>query len=125
MISFKHKGNFKMTEKFLINAKKFNVSKILKKYAQEGVKELSSATPVDTGETATSWDYTIKMFKNSASVTWTNSKMAGDTPLVILLQYGHGTRNGGYVQGRDFINPAIRPILDKIADEAWKEVTKS
>lgn len=124
MISFKHKGNFKMTENFLINAKKFNVSKILKKYAQEGVKELSSATPINTGETANSWDYTIKMSKNSASVTWTNSKMAGDTPLVILLQYGHGTRNGGYVQGRDFINPAIRPILDKIADEAWKEVTK-
>lgn len=104
MITFKHKGNFKMTEKFLHNAKKFEVSKILKKYAQQGVQKLSSATPVDTGETAASWDYTIKVSKNSASLTWTNSKMAGDTPLVILLQYGHGTRNGGYVQGRDFIN---------------------
>lgn len=125
MISFKHKGNFKMTEKFLTNASKFEISRIMKKYAQEGVRELSSATPVDTGETASSWNYTVKISKGSASITWTNSKMAGGTPLVILLQYGHGTRNGGYVQGRDFINPAIRPIVDKIADEAWREVTKS
>lgn len=95
----------------------------LEKYAQEGVAALSSATPVDSGLTAASWDYEIVKKKGAISIYWTNSNINAGVPIAVILQYGHGTNNGGYVQGRDYINPAIRPIFDKIAENAWKEVT--
>lgn len=122
MIKISCKGDFKRTTKFLTRAANLKVAHILEKYAQQGVNALSSATPKDTGETAGSWGYEIKISNNVATISWTNSKMAGDTPLVILLQFGHGTGTGGYVQGRDFINPAMRPVFDKIADDVWREV---
>ncbi len=124
MVVFKHKGDFKNTEKFFKSSEKLNYKAILESYGREGVRALSAATPVDSGLTASSWDYTISVNKGSFSISWTNSNVVNGTPIAILLQYGHGTRNGGYVRGRDYINPAIRPIFDKLAESAWKEVTR-
>ena len=101
-----------------------NVRKILEKYGREGVVALANATPVDTGVTAASWTYKIRHSVYSLAIEWDNSSTTyTGIPIVVLIQYGHGTRNGGYVQGRDFINPTMKPIFDKIADELWKEVT--
>jgi hypothetical protein len=97
----------------------------LDRYGQEGVAALASATPVDSGLTARSWYYEIKRDRNSATISFLNSNIQNGVPIAVILQYGHGTRNGGWVQGRDYINPAIQPIFDKIANSAWKEVTKS
>ena len=96
----------------------------LDKNGREGVAALASATPVDSGLTASSWYYEIVNRIGSAKITFYNSNIQNGVPIAIILQYGHGTRNGGWVQGRDYINPAIQPIFDKIANEAWKEVTK-
>ena len=96
----------------------------LDKYGREGVAALASATPVDSGLTASSWYYEIENKNGSATITFYNSNIQSGVPIAIILQYGHGTRNGGWVQGRDYINPAIQPIFDKITDEAWREVTK-
>lgn len=125
MISFKHTGDFSKTTKFLERAKRGDYLKVLDKYGKEGVKALSSATPVDSGTTANSWSYKIEKGNSSAKISFLNSNVNKGVPIAIILQYGHGTRNGGYVQGRDYINPAIQPIFDRIAYEAWKEVTKA
>lgn len=122
-IKFNHRGNFNNTERFFKRARKMDFFRNLEKYAQEGVAALSSATPVDSGLTAASWDYEIVKKKGSISIYWTNSNINAGVLIAVILQYGHGTNNGGYVQGRDYINPAIRPVFDKIADNAWKEVT--
>lgn len=122
-ITFKHRGNFKYTEKFfsgILNHKAFN---ILNKYGAMGVNALSSATPQDTGMTADSWGYEIKSSRNGYSICWTNSHEHNGVPIAILIQYGHGTGTGGYVEGRDFINPAIRPVFDELAESLWEEVT--
>lgn len=124
MITFKQKGNFNKTERFLRDVSKINYRQILEKYGQEGVTALSAATPTDSGTTASSWSYEIKYSKGSYSVTWNNSNVVDGVPIAILIQYGHATGNGGYVQGRDYINPTLKPIFDKLADEAWREVTK-
>lgn len=100
-----------------------NISNILNKYGAEGVAALASATPVESGKTASLWDYEIEGSKTSSKITFTNSHINKGVPIAIILQYGHGTGTGGWVQGRDYINPAIQPIFDKIAAEAWKEVT--
>lgn len=124
MITFKQKGDFSKLTRFLERAK--NAIKIgdLDKYGREGVAALSSATPVDTGNTANSWYYEIENKNGSATISFYNSNVNKGVPIAIILQYGHGTRNGGWVQGRDYINPAIQPIFDKITEEAWREVTK-
>lgn len=122
MITFKHRGNFNKTEGFLKEASNPRLKSIFEKYGREGQHALEEATPVDTGETKQSWHYKVEETATGYSLSWYNTVMAGKTPLVILLQYGHGTRGGTYVQGRDFINPAIQPILDKLADSLWKEV---
>ena len=124
MIVFKHRGNFNNTEKFLNGAKKIRFINILEKYAREGVSALSNATPIDTSLTSNSWDFEITVTKNKYIINWTNSNVVDNVPIAIILQYGHGTTNGGYVQGRDYINPALLPILDKISENLWKEVTK-
>jgi hypothetical protein len=124
MIVFKQHGNFNKTEKFLTNAEKAEYLQILEKYAKEGVNILANATPIDSGKTANSWGYKVYISKNVASINWTNSNIVSGIPIAIILQYGHGTRNGGYIQGRDYINPAIKPIFDKIVDELWGEVTR-
>ena len=124
MITFRHKGDFSKTIKFMESAKKAVRLADLDKYGQEGVVALASATPVDTGRTANSWYYEIVVKDGSAVITFYNSNIQNGVPIAIILQYGHGTRNGGWVQGRDYINPAIQPIFDKIAKQAWEEVTK-
>lgn len=125
MISFRQKGDFSGLTRYLERAK--NVAKIgdLDKYGREGVAALASATPVDSGLTASSWYYKIEHQNGSATISFYNSNVNKGVPIAIILQYGHGTRNGGWVEGRDYINPAIQPIFDRIADAAWKEVTKT
>ena len=122
MISFRQKGDFSKLTRFLERAKNLVHLSDLDRYGREGVAALASATPVDTGKTAASWYYDIKINKESASITFNNSNIQNGIPIAIILQYGHGTRNGGWVEGRDYINPVIQPIFDKIAEEAWKEV---
>ncbi len=124
MIRFEHKGDFSKTSKFLKNASKTNYLDVLDKYAREGVAALSSVTPVETGLTARSWYYKITKRGDTTTISFNNSNIQNGVPIAIILQYGHGTRNGGWVQGRDYINPAIQPVFDKIVDNAWKEVTK-
>ena len=124
MISFRQKGDFSKVTSFLEKAKEVVRIGDLDKYGREGVAALASATPVDTGQTASSWYYEIVNRNGSATITFNNSNIQNGVPIAIILQYGHGTRNGGWVQGRDYINPAIQPIFDKIANDAWREVTK-
>ena len=124
MISFRQKGDFSKLTRFLEKAKETAKFGELDRYGQEGVAALASATPKDSGLTANSWYYEIKHEKGSVSISFHNSNIVKGVPIAIILQYGHGTRNGGWVEGRDYINPAIQPIFDKIANSAWKEVTK-
>ena len=123
MVTFKVSGDYKNTEKFFKRASKAsNPIDILKKYGEAGVNALSSNTPVNTGKTAESWDYKITDTKNGIRIDWINSNAEQGVNIAVLIQYGHGTRNGGYVQGRDYINPSIRPIFDRISEDAWKEI---
>ena len=124
MISFRQKGDFSKLTSFLERAKETVHLGDLNKYGRQGVAALASATPIDSGETASSWYYKIKNNKESATITFYNSNVQNGVPIAIILQYGHGTRNGGWVEGRDYINPAIQPIFDQIVDDAWREVNK-
>lgn len=124
MITFRQKGDFSKLNNYLERIKEVVKLGDLDRFGREGVAALSSATPVDTGLTANSWYYEIKHEKDAVSITFNNSNINKGVPIAIILQTGHGTRNGGWVEGRDYINPAIRPVFDKIADEAWEEVTK-
>lgn len=129
MITISHKGDFKKSIKFLNTvAEKVGanspIQKILERYGQLGVDALAVATPVDTGKTASSWTYEIEMTNDGYTITWLNTNVNKHVNIALILQYGHGTRNGGYVAGRDYINPAIQPIFDQMADEAWREVTE-
>jgi len=125
MISFTVQGDFKQTMKTLNTLAKINVLTIMNKYGEEGVAALSSATPVDTGLAAGTWGYDTQASRGVYKIVWTNTDIERDFPVVIMLQYGYGTGTGGYVQGRDYINPAIRPIFDQIAEEVWKAVTSA
>lgn len=124
MITFRQKGDFSKLTRFLEKAKEAVHLGDLDKYGRAGVEALASATPVDSGKTADSWYYEIKNQNGVASITFLNSNVNKGVPIAIILQYGHGTGTGGWVQGRDYINPAIQPIFDKIADEAWEEVRR-
>ncbi len=122
MISFVHKGNFNNTEKFFDRIMHRSYKDTLASYGERGVKALAAATPKDTGKTADSWTYSIEEGKGTVSIVWSNTNVNKGLNIAVLLQYGHGTRNGGYVQGRDYINPALRPLFDEIANKAWEEV---
>lgn len=124
MIRFKQKGDFKNLESFLNRAGKFDMRTFLDRYGREGVEALRSNTPIDSGLTASSWDYYIDTNKRTSKIVWTNTHNISGVNIAIILQYGHATKNGGYVQGQDYINPAIRPIMDKIADDVWREVCR-
>jgi len=124
MITFKHRVNFSKTTRFLERAKEVVNLGVLDKYGREGVAALASATPTDSGLTANSWYYEIERGRGYATITYNNSHVNKGVSIAIILQYGHGTGTGGWVQGRDYINPAIQPIFDKIANDAWEEVTK-
>ena len=122
MIKITHKGDFRKTIKFLSKVRLLSIRNILEKYGRMGVQALASATPVDTGKTAASWTYEIEMSSTGYTITWLNTNVNKHVNIALILQYGHGTRNGGYVRGRDYINPAIQPIFDQISAEAWREV---
>lgn len=124
MISFRQKGDFSNLSSFLERAKESINLGDLDRYGKEGVQALSSATPVDSGVTASSWYYEINRNNGSVSISFHNSNINNGVPIAIILQYGHATGNGGWVEGRDYINPAIQPIFDEIANNAWKEVNK-
>ena len=124
MIKFRNKGDFSKTISFMKNAKRANYLKALDNYGRKGVAALASATPVDSGNTANSWYYKIEKRKGSATISFHNSNIQNGVPIAIILQYGHGTNNGGWVEGRDYINPSIQPVFDTLANEAWREVTK-
>lgn len=122
MVTFTQKGTWDKTSNFLKFAKKFELMRGLEKYAQQGVEALASATPLDSGSTADLWDYEIVKEHGVVSIYWTNSNVNDGCVIAVILQYGHATRNGGWVEGRDYINPAIQPIFDEIAAAAWKEL---
>lgn len=124
MISFRQKGDFSKATRWFENLKQIAHLSILDKYGKEGVAALASATPKDSGLTANSWGYTIERSSGSAKIIFENSNVNEGVNIAIILQYGHGTGTGGWVEGRDYINPAIQPIFDRIAEEAWEEVTK-
>lgn len=123
MISIRQKGDFSKLSRYFERVREAARLGVLDKYGREGVAALSSATPVKTGKTAASWTYDIERQNGSVSIVFRNTNINKGVPIAIILQTGHGTGTGGWVQGRDYINPAIQPIFDKIADSAWKEVT--
>lgn len=125
MITFRQKGDFSKLNRYFERVKEVVNMGDLDKYGREGVAALASATPVDTGLTASSWSYKIIRNKGQARLEFHNSNIQNGVPIAVILQYGHGTGTGGWVEGRDYINPTVRPLFDKIADEAWKEVTKT
>lgn len=124
MITFRQKGDFSKVKKYFEGLKAAERFKILDKYGKDGVAALASATPVDSGVTANSWYYKVETKNGSASISFHNANIQNGVPIAIILQYGHGTRNGGWVEGRDYIDPAIQPVFDRIVEHAWREVTK-
>ena len=124
MIQIRQKGDFKKLTSFLEKAKEGLDIGVLDKYGRKGVSALSSATPVDTGLTASSWFYKIENKNGVAKIEFHNSNVQNGVPIAVILQYGHGTRNGGYVVGIDYINPALQPVFDELAQNAWKEVNR-
>ena len=125
MISFRHKGDFSKATSYLEKLKEVAKLGILDKYGRAGVAALASATPVDSGKTAASWGYEIEQSSGSAKIIFSTTNVNKGVNIAIILQYGHGTGTGGWVQGRDYINPAIQPIFDQIVEEAWREVTST
>lgn len=124
MIKVKVEGNFNKTLDFLKKGSNLIPMELLHSYGKKGVAALSSATPKNTGATSEKWSYVIKRTNAETSITWTNDSITNGIPIVILLQYGHTTRNGGYVSGLDFINPAMKDIMTNLANDMWKEVNK-
>lgn len=125
MISFSQKGDFSKLSRYFERLKESVKLGVLDKYGRAGVAALSSATPKDSGKTAASWSYEIERQNGSVSIVFRNSNINKGVPIAIILQMGHGTGTGGWVQGRDYINPAIQPIFEQLANEAWREVTKA
>lgn len=125
MITFEAKGNFSNTDRFLRRMlNKDSLSKF-EKYGQMGVNALSANTPKDTGLTASSWSYDINKTHNGVTITWSNSNLNDGVSIAVLLQYGHGTGSGAYIQGIDYINPSIAPVFEQLSNDAWNEVTKT
>lgn len=124
MITISSKGNFNNTEKFFKKVISSNYLSIFEKYGKEGVRLLSSATPVDTGKTSESWTYDVKKSKRGISIEWSNSNVINGVQIAVIIQYGHGTQNGAYIQGQDYINPVIKPLFDILTNDIWKDVSK-
>lgn len=125
MISFNVTGDSSRTQEFLQNVKRINILSIMESCGEEGVAALTSATPVDTGLAAGSWSYDVNANNGVYTIYWTNTDVENDFPVAIMLQYGYSTGTGGYVQGRDYINPAIKPIFDEIETKVWRAVTSA
>lgn len=124
IIVVKQRGDFRHLEGFFKRIKQMRLRDKLEKCGREGVDALAAATPVDTGLTASSWSYEIQMDESSYGITWVNTNVNKGVNIALILQTGHGTRNGGYVKGIDYINPALKPVFDKFAEDLWGEVTK-
>lgn len=124
-ISISTSGSFSKTEAFLKKMSNLDISGILRSAGQQGVNALASATPIDSGLAASSWDFQVSGGKGGATITWTNTDVESGFPVAIMLQFGYGTGTGGYVAGRDYINPAMKPVFDQIADKVWKVVTSA
>lgn len=124
MIIIESQGDWRPTKNWMARMLKLDLALIMNQFGKEGVEALRRSTPSSSGETAAAWNYEVKRTGNSWKITWTNAHVNKGVNIAVILQYGHGTRNGGYVTGRDYINPAIRPVFDKIAQKAWKEVTR-
>lgn len=124
MITIESQGEWKLTRNWFDRMTKLDLALIMNQFGKEGVSALAAATPSRSGLTSKSWNYEVTRKGNNWKITWTNSNVNKGANIAVLIQYGHGTRNGGYVVGRDYINPAIRPVFDKIAKQAWKEVAK-
>ena len=124
MITIESQGEWKLTRNWFDRMTKLDLALIMNQFGKEGVSALAAATPSRSGLTSKSWNYEVTRKGNNWKITWTNSNVNKGANIAVLIQYGHGTRNGGYVAGRDYINPAIRPVFDKIAQKAWKEVTR-
>ena len=122
MIVIRERGSFQKTERYLRAVRRRQLRSILERYAKEGMAALAAATPVDSGVTAASWGYEISVTKSGFSVAWTNYNVVKGVPIAIILQYGHATGTGGFVVGQDYINPAIRPVIDKMTETLWREV---
>lgn len=122
MIKINHKGDFSKTFEFLQRPKKYD--SIMRKYAEQGLQALRDATPIDTGITANSWYYKIENNNGITKISYHNSNIVNGVNIAIILEYGHATKNGGWIQGKKYINPAIQPVFDTIVEEVWKEVTK-
>lgn len=124
MITIESQGEWKLTRNWFDRMTKLDLALIMNQFGKEGVSALAAATPSRSGLTSKSWNYEVTRKGNNWKITWTNLNVNKGANIAVLIQYGHGTRNGGYVVGRDYINPAIRPVFDKIAQKAWKEVTR-
>lgn len=124
-ISISSNGSFTKTEAWLQRLSRLDISSILRSAGQQGANALASATPVESGLAASSWNFEVSGGKGGATIVWTNSDVENGFPVAIMLQFGYGTGTGGYVAGRDYINPAMRPIFDKIANDVWKAVTSA
>ena len=124
MIAIKQHGDFSKTDNFLKSLKQQRMFDALERYAQKGVEALAAATPVDSGLTASSWYYEIRHTNNEVTIEFRNSNIQNGCPIAVILQYGHGTGTGGYVQGVDYINPALQPVFEEILNNVWREVTK-
>ena len=124
MVSFSHKGKFTKLTRYLTSVKEAAKFVNWDAFGKEGVAALASATPVDTGKTANSWSYKVTIANNRVTISFYNTNIQNGVPIAIILQYGHATRNGGWVEGRNYIDPAIQPIFDKLANQAWREVTR-
>lgn len=124
MITIESQGEWKLTRNWFDRMTKLDLALVMNQFGKEGVSALAAATPSRSGLTSKSWNYEVTQKGNNWKITWTNSNVNKGANIAVLIQYGHGTRNGGYVVGRDYINPAIRPVFDKIAKKAWKEVTR-
>lgn len=125
MLSYTFSGDYKKTKQYLNKLLSLSLDQVADEYGKRGVQALSDATPLESGDTASSWDYEIVNDGDSLSIFWTNSNVNDGVVIAVILQYGHGTGTGGYVEGIDYINPALRPIFQGFADELWKEVTRA
>lgn len=123
LVVMKQSGSLKNFEGFLYKNRKQRLYQLLNEYGKQGVELLRDATPVDTGKTASGWDYEIEVNSQGASLYWVNNNVNEGVPIAILIQYGHATRSGSYVQGVDYINPALRPLFESMATKLWKEVS--
>lgn len=124
MVSFTVQGDFNKTETFLKRMKSKRMFNVFQRYGQEGVTALSNATPKKTGKTSKLWNYKVNITSQFASIIWSNSNRNKGVPIALMIQYGHGLPNGGYIKGIDYINPAMKPVFDKILNDVWKEVTR-